>query len=82
MDRGIQKFPKLVEELARLRDEIKLKIHLGSKEMQAEFSQIEDRWKKFENEAKVDQSVKDFSDAVDILGEEIREAFNRIRKAL
>lgn len=82
MDRGIDNYSKLVEELARMRDEIKLQIHLGSKELQAEFTRIEDRWTKFENEAKVDQSVKDVSDAIKFLAEEIREAFSRIRKAL
>ena len=75
-------FARLVEDLKRTRDEIKLKIHLGSKEMQDEWFEIEQRWSSFENRAELDKSAKDVSDAVKILASELRDAFTRIRKAL
>ncbi len=35
---------KLTDDLKRVRDEIKLKIHLGSKEAQNEWADLEKRW--------------------------------------
>jgi hypothetical protein len=75
-------FTRLVEDLKRTRDEIKLKIHLGSKEVQDEWSALEGRWSAFESRAEIDRSARDVSDAVKILASELTDAFNRVRKAL
>jgi len=40
-------FARLIENLKRTRDENRLKIHLGSKEVQDEWSEIEQRWTPF-----------------------------------
>jgi hypothetical protein len=72
----------LVEDLKRSRDEIRLQIHLGSKEAQDEWSALERRWQDFEREAQLDRSTKDVRDAVGILGAELKEAYGRVRKAL
>jgi hypothetical protein len=73
---------KLMEDLKRTRDEIKLKIHLGSKDVQNEWSELEKRWSAFESKAELDKSAKDVSDAVKILGSELKDAFRRVRQAL
>jgi len=75
-------FAKLVEDLKRNRDEIRLKIHLGSKEAQDEWTELEKRWNAFESKAELEKSAKDVGDAVKILGSELKDAFDRIRKAL
>ncbi|RDI61061.1 hypothetical protein [Microvirga subterranea] len=75
-------FSNLIEDLKRTRDEIKLKIHLGSKDLQTEWSEIERRWDSFERKAELDRSAKDVGDALQILGSELRDAFQRVRKAL
>jgi len=75
-------FTKLVEDLKRTRDEIRLQIHLGSKELQEEWAEIESRWSAFESKAELDKSAKDVNDAVKILGAELKEALTRVRKAL
>ena len=75
-------FSNLIEDLKRTRDEIKLKIHLGSKDLQTEWSEIEKRWENFERKAEIDRSAKDVGDALQILGSELRDAFQRVRKAL
>ncbi len=75
-------FSNLIEDLKRTRDEIKLKIHLGSKDLQTEWSEIEKRWENFERKAELDRSAKDVGDALQILGSELRDAFQRVRKAL
>lgn len=75
-------FSNLFEDLKRTRDEIKLKIHLGSKDVQDEWNDLEKRWSSFESKAELDRSAKDVGDAVKILGSELKDAFQRIRKAL
>lgn len=73
---------KLVQDLERVRDEIKLKIHLGSKDLQDEWSEIEKRWDAFAARANLDRSARDLGEAASLLGSELKDAFNRIRKAL
>lgn len=73
---------KLAEDLKRTRDEIRLKIHLGSKEVQDEWSALEQRWNSFESRAELDKSAKDVGDALKILGSELKDAYGRIRRAL
>ncbi|WP_230533381.1 hypothetical protein [Microvirga roseola] len=75
-------FPQFVEDLKRTRDEIRLKIHLGSKELQDEWSEIESHWSAFESKAELDKSTRDVGDAVKFLGSELKDAFERVRKAL
>ena len=75
-------FAGLVEELKQTRDEIKLKIHLGSKDIQDEWSELEQRWRSFENRAELDKSARDVGDAVKILASELKDAFAKVRKAL
>lgn len=75
-------FAKLAEDVKRTRDEIKLKIHLGSKEVQDEWPELENRWSAFESKAELDKSAKDVSDAVKILASELKDAYARIRRAL
>lgn len=75
-------FATLFEDLKRARDEIRLKIHLGAKDVQDEWSGIEQRWSAFESKAELEKSARDVSDAVKILGSELQEAFARVRKAL
>jgi hypothetical protein len=81
-DRIMPDLKTLVDELKRTRDEIKLKIHLGTKDLQQEWSELEQRWTMFDNKAELDRSAKDVSDAVRILGSELKDAFLRVRKAL
>lgn len=75
-------FVKLAEDLKRTRDEIRLKVHLASKEVQEEWTELEQRWSSFESKAQLDKSAKDVGDAVKILGSELKDAYARIRQAL
>ena len=75
-------FDKLTEELKQNYDELKLKVHLGSKDAQDEWNELQERWNHFESQANLKKSREDLGDAVEILGSELKDAFNRIRKAL
>tara|TARA_R110002020_G_scaffold136630_17_gene304814 strand:- start:30617 stop:30853 length:237 start_codon:yes stop_codon:yes gene_type:complete len=73
---------KMTEDLKQNYDEIKLKVHLGSKEAQDEWTELQDRWHHFESQANLKKSKEDLGDAFEILGAELKDAFGRIRKAL
>lgn len=73
---------KMIAELKQRRDELALQIHLGSKEAQDEWDALEKKWEKFSAEAKLEQSAGDIGDAASALGDELKSAYDRIRKAM
>lgn len=81
-DNTMPDIKKMADALKQDYDEIKLKIHLGSKEAQDEWSQLQERWNSFESEAGLKKSTENLGDAFEILGSELKDAFSRIRKAL
>ncbi len=73
---------KLLDDLKTARDEIKLKIHLGSKDAQAEFSELEKRWHTFKAKAELERTAAELSGTVKQLGSDLQQAYVRMRKAL
>jgi hypothetical protein len=73
---------KLTDDLKRVRDEIKLKIHLGSMEAQDEWADLEKRWKAFREKAELDRTGSEVGGSVRQLGSDLKAAYERIRKAL
>jgi hypothetical protein len=72
---------KLVDDLKTARDEVKLKIHLGSKEAQAEWAELEKRWSTFRSKAELERSAAELSGTVKKLGSDLKDAYIRLRKA-
>ncbi|MFA7276266.1 MAG: hypothetical protein WC043_05640 [Pseudobdellovibrionaceae bacterium] len=75
-------FTVFIGELEQLRDEVKLKWHLGSKDVQDEWHAAEEKWKHFSRDAALDESGKNVSAAFEKLGAELKAAYQRINKAL
>jgi hypothetical protein len=73
---------KYTEDLKRMRDEIKLKIHLGSKEAQEEWADLEKRWKAFREKAEFNRTAGEIGSTVKQLGSDLKAAYERIRKAM
>ncbi len=78
----MSKVDELISELQQKRDEISLRIHLGSKELLDDWSRVEAKWEAFSARAQLEKSGKDVGEAVEILGSELRDAFKRIGAAL
>ncbi|MEP3048846.1 MAG: hypothetical protein ABJL55_21085 [Roseibium sp.] len=72
----------VVDELKQTRDEVKLKIHLGSKELQDEWNELEGKWNDFESKAKLGESADNVGEAASLLGAELGAAFKKIKSAL
>jgi hypothetical protein len=69
------------------RDELAVKTHLARAEIRDEWRALEQRWHEFERRAQVAgsearQAGADVGAALKLLGEELAQAFQRIRKAL
>lgn len=78
---------ELISALEQQRDELALKIHLGKKEAQDEWSQVTDRLDKLNDEYKpvkdaMKESAGNVTEALYTVGKEIQESFQRIRKSL
>ena len=72
---------KFIDDLKTVRDEAKLKIHLGSKEVQEEWAELEKRWHAFRTKAELHKSGEELSGTVKKLGAELKDAYVRLRKA-
>jgi hypothetical protein len=78
----MQTLDKLVADLKELRDEARVKAHLGAMGAQDEWRKLESKWENFEARAKLDRSARDVGAALDLLGAELKAAYERIAKAV
>ena len=78
----VHEFRQLLEELKTRRDELALKIHLGTREAQDEFDKLEAQWNEFSAKAKLDESADGIGQALGALGDELRKGYERLKKAL
>ncbi|MEM9393125.1 MAG: hypothetical protein AAGA38_04665 [Pseudomonadota bacterium] len=71
---------ELMEDLARRRDELKLQLHLGSKEAEDEWQDLMSEWDKFLTRAEFDKSAEEIGDAARELGLKMKAAYDRLKK--
>jgi len=78
---------KLLEDLKRQRDELRLQMHLGTLELKREWDKLDSKLVELTGRAQpvraaVGESAEEVWEAVKLVGTEIKEGFDRIRKAL
>ena len=83
----MEKVNEELDELKRIRDELRVQIHLGAAETrdlwektEQRFEQLERRLGEFKREVK--EPLRDVGDATRLLLDEIGDAYRQIRKAL
>jgi predicted nucleic acid-binding Zn-ribbon protein len=77
----------MLERLRTERDELRVRAHLAKAEMKEEWEKLEDRWEDLEVRAKAvreeaSDASKDVGSALEILGDELSQAYRRIRNRL
>ncbi len=82
-----EEFDKLIEKLQVEREKINLKAHLATMDARQEFEEAEKKWLKVKEKAsKIADSAVDTSEEyiskAKIVGEELKETYNRISKRL
>ena len=75
-------FDDLVTDLKQKRDELRLKMHLASKEVQDEWEELEDKMQEFSSRAELGKTSEGLGDALTRLGEELKLGYKRIRNAI
>lgn len=80
-------FDSLLGNLASAREELQLKLHLASMDAKEEFDEAEKQWQQVKNKAAeiADESIEtseEYIDKAKIVGEELKDAYQRIAKRL
>lgn len=75
-------FDKLMEDLKRARDEMRLQLHLASKEAEDEWTELTGEWDKFLSRAQFDRSTDEVGEAARQLGLRMKDAYDRMKKAV
>ena len=80
------RWDKLVEDLQRERDEIRVRLNLARKEAEDELDRVDERIESFKRRAtsarsEADDSLDSIQAAADKLWDEIRAGFERVRKS-
>jgi uncharacterized coiled-coil DUF342 family protein len=77
----------MIGKLKQERDKLRLKIHLGKEDLKDEWDQLEDKLAALNHRFEplkdaVGETADDVWESLKLVGGEIREGFNRIRKSL
>ena len=78
----MSEFDDLVYDLKQKRDELRLKIHLASREAQDEWEELEEKMKEFSSKAELGKTGEGIGDALGKVGEELKLGYQRIRNAI
>lgn len=82
-----EKFAEEIDDLRRVRDELRVQIHLGKEEAKQRWEEVERRWSHLEAKLKLvreesKDSLEDIGEAGKTLLEEIRNGYRHVRKLL
>lgn len=75
-------FEELVADLKRKRDELRLQMHLASKEAQDEWEELEEKMQEFSSRAELGRTSEGLGDALGKLGQELKLGYKRLRNAI
>ena len=78
---------QIIDKLRTERDELRVRAHLAKAEMKEEWEKLEDKWEDLEARAKsakaeASEASKNVGSALEILGDELSQAYRRIRGRL
>ena len=71
-----------IAHLKQVRDEIELKIKLGSMEARDEWDELEAKWQKFSSDAELDKTAEGVGTALGLLAKELKEGYHRLKESL
>ncbi len=78
----MSEYDDLMAELKQKRDELRVKMHLASKDAQVEWEELEKKMQEFSSRAELDKTGENISDALGKIGEELKLGYKRIRAAI
>lgn len=78
----MSEFDELIADLKQKRDELRVKIHLASKDAQDEWQELEEKMSDFAARAELDKTGEGLSDAFRGLGQELKQGYERLWGAI
>jgi hypothetical protein len=72
----------IIEDLKTKRDELRVQVHLASKEAQEEWQELEEKFDSFVQRAQLKETGEGVGDALSQLGRELKAGFDRMRQAV
>lgn len=78
----MKEWDDMLADMKRMRDELRLQLHLAGKEAEDEWDDVVKQWDGFVSKAQLDQSTEEVGEAARKLGLKIKEAYERARKAM
>lgn len=78
----MNKFDDLIADLQQKRDELRVQIHLASKDIQDDWEELEDKMEDIAKKAGLEETGEGIGDAIELLGDELKNGYQRIRDAI
>lgn len=78
----MSEYDRILEQLKQKRDELKLQMHLAGKDLEDDWEDLETKMKRFAEKAELQRSGEGLSDSMRSLGRELKEGYDRVRRAL
>lgn len=78
----MSEFDDILAELKQKRDELRLQMHLASREIAEEWDELEEKMENFTAEARLGETGEGVSKALGQLGNELKLGYERIRNAI
>ncbi|MEP2532441.1 hypothetical protein [Shimia sp.] len=73
---------KMLQDLQQRRDELKLQLHLASKEAEDEWEDLMGEWDKFLSRSEFDKTAEEVGESARELGLKMKGAYDRMKKQL
>ena len=78
----MNRFDDLIADLQQKRDELRVQIHLASKDIQDDWEELEDKMEDIAEKAGLEETSEGIGDAIELLGDELKNGYQRIRDAI
>ena len=75
-------YDDLISELRQKHDELRVQMHLASKEVQDEWEELEAKMSDFAAQAKLEETSESVGQALTQLGTELKAGYERVRDAI
>jgi len=87
IEQMMERSEKMLKELKKERDDVKLQLHLLNMDAKEEWNELENKYEAFKAKASIvtdvaEDSAGEVAEALKLVGEELREGYRRIRRSM
>ena len=74
----------LAAKLETLRDELRVKLHLGAADMHDEWDELDEKWARFKDRfgEAADDTAEDVGQALELLADELKRGYQRLKDSM